>query len=60
MMSAKDFIEKYKTDSKSEKPNCFLPYKPANDKIRYSKIISKRKDFIDVNLEGIKTFKKYL
>ena len=56
----KDFIEKNKTDAKPDKPICFIPYKPAADSINYSKISSKRKDSVDldVSLEVIKTFQK--
>ena len=56
----KDFIEKNKTDAKPNKPICFIPYKPAADSINYSKISSKRKDSVDldVSLEVIKTFQK--
>lgn len=55
-----DFVEKNKTDAKPDKTIFFIPYKPAADSIDYSKISSKRKDSVDldVSLEVIKTFQK--
>ena len=48
------------TDAKPDKTIFFIPYKPASDSIDYSKISSKRKDSVDldVSLEVIKTFQK--
>ena len=55
-----EFIDNNKTDAKPDKTICFIPYKPAAKSIDYSKISSKRKDSVDldVSLEVIKTFQK--
>ena len=55
-----EFIEQNKTDAKPDKPICFIPYKPAAESINYTKVTSKKRDSIDLNvsLEVIKTFQK--
>ena len=54
------FVEQNKTDAKPDKPICFKPYKPAAESINNTKVTSKRRDSIDLNvsLEVIKTFQK--